>query len=164
MTFRELPSGDLAISDIPEGLAEMLRQAPKINENSGPEAEARLFPSPGSEDPTLIDDWKAHVQPGIYDLFLDARNTVLADLAAMKESGDSFELVIPRRRIPAWLNVLNQARLALAAIHNFSEKDMSRRNFRSIENSRDLARFQIDFFAAIQEWMLEVLDGEPGGE
>lgn len=162
MIFARISKTSLAIKEIPAPFLDMLRSAPQWNETSGDDAEARLFPSPSEDDPSLADDWKAHVQPGLYELFLDARQVVQADLATIKTAKKLSTLEIPIRHAPAWLNVLNQARLAIAATHRFSEEDLSKSPTTFPESPRDLARLQMDFFAAIQEWIVEILSNPDG--
>ncbi len=157
MIFARISKTSLAIREIPEPFLEMLRSAPQWNETSGDDAESRLFPSPSEEDSSLADDWKAFVQPGLYELFMDARQVVQADLATIKTTKKLSSLEIPIRHAPAWLNVLNQARLSIAATHRFTEEDLSKSPTTFPESPRDLARLQMDFFAAIQEWIVEIL-------
>jgi len=151
--------GVLGFHEIPSPLAEILRKVPRLNESLSERAEARFFPEPSDED-QLSRDWKAHVQPGLQELFLDARGTVSADLKAMKEIEGEWSLDFPERHIPAWLNALNQARLALAETHGFSEKELSSRRPPPLDSPRDHARLEIDFLAAIQEWLVSIIEEE----
>lgn len=150
----------LVMRNIPAEVAEIIRGIPLTNETCSEAAEARMYPSPtsreGEED--LCSDWSAHVQPGLYEAFQEARETVAADLRGLNKEGKGFSLSLPVRHLPAWLNALNQARLALAATHNFSEEELSRRPSLKIASPRQLARLQLDVLAAIQEWFVEVLD------
>ncbi len=161
MTFAQTADGTLAIREIPEPFLEMLKAIPRWNESSGPEAEARLFPPPSKSDVGLIDDWKAHVQPDLFELFLDSRSAVLADLGAITGEPGNFSLDIPLRHAPAWLNTLNQARLAIAATYDFTDKELSKPAPAKLTTARHIARLEMDFFAAIQEWIIDGIEDAP---
>jgi hypothetical protein len=55
-------------------------------------------------------------------------------------------------------NPLNQARLSLAAQHHLDEAELSQPGPMAILDERDLAKFQIHFYAALQQWLVETLD------
>ncbi|MEX1118405.1 MAG: DUF2017 family protein [Terrimicrobiaceae bacterium] len=158
MTFFRTSEGTLAIREIPEPFLEMLKAIPLWNESSGPEAEARIFPPPSINDDGLVNDWKAFVQPELYDQFMDSRNTVQADLGAITGDPGNFALDIPIRHAPAWLNALNQARLAIAATYDFTDKELSKPAPAKLTTARQIARLEMDFFAAIQEWILDAIE------
>jgi len=164
VTFAQTSDGTLAIREIPEPFLEMLKAIPRWNESSGPEAEARIFPSPSVNDEALLNDWKAFVQPGLYELFLDARSTVLADLGSITGKPGNFSLDIPIRHATAWLNALNQARLAIAATYEFTEKELSKPAAAKLTTARQIARLEMDFFAAIQEWIIDGIENAPPQE
>jgi hypothetical protein len=168
MEFYVTSEGKLGLKDIPPVLADILRQIPFCGDRDSEEVESRLFPAP-TIDPTeeeLRDDWKAYVQPDLHQLFQSARQTVEADLRAIKEEGEFCELEFPFKHADAWLNALNQARLALAAQFNFGEQDLSALGGPShIENERDLALLQVELYADLQHWLIEVMnEGLPGDE
>ncbi|HEX6564325.1 MAG TPA: hypothetical protein VF020_08575, partial [Chthoniobacterales bacterium] len=61
----------------------------------------------------------------------------------------------------SWLNTLNQARLILAAKFEFSEAELSTFELPRTFSQRELVLHQINFYAAIQERIIEILnDGE----
>lgn len=160
MIFYQTPEGRLGFRDIPPVLAEILRQVPTCSDLEDEAVEARLFPPP-TEDPLeegARDDWKAYVQPELHDLFQTSRQTVDADLRGLKEEGDFFTVEFSSKHVPAWLNALNQARLALAAQHNFDEGELSQPGPLQITNEKELALLQINFYAAVQQWLIETLE------
>ena len=112
--------------------------------------------TPGEEG--LREDWKAHVEPELHAFFLSARQVVEADLRGFKEEEGGFALDFPAGHAESWLNALNQARLSLAAQHHLDETDLSQPGPMAILNERDLAKFQIHFYAALQQWLVEILD------
>lgn len=158
--FRPVPS-QLRIEGVPALFLEMLRAIPQWNEFTGEAAAARLFPPPAEEDlPELIEDWQAHVRPGLQETFLSARQIVAADLAKIRERGRLASLDFPFDHADAWLNALNQARLSLAAIHGLSEEELARPLDPVIRTPQEAARLQMDFYAALQDWILGEITGD----
>ena len=160
MEFYSIPGGRLGLRGIPPLLASLMRQIPRLFEQDCSVAEERLFPSP-TDDPreqALREDWKAHVEPELHTFFLSARQVVEADLRGFQESDGNYTLEFPTAHAESWLNALNQARLCLAAQHHLEEAELSQMDPITIVSERDLARLQIHFYAALQQWLVEVLD------
>jgi hypothetical protein len=160
MELYETKSGRLGLRDVPPVPAEWLRQITSQEGFESEDVEERLFPSPSLEagEEELREDWKAFVQPELHELFQSARQVVEADLRGLKEGEDDFfSLEFPLRHAESWLNALNQARLALAARHGFSEGELSQKEPAHIATERDLARIQIEFYGYLQHWLVEVL-------
>lgn len=159
MEYYRLKRGGLGLRAIPQALAEFLRLAPRLGRDSE-KAEARFFPAPSLDaaENTLRQDWKAVVEPDLHEIFQSARDIVEADIRGLREDHDGFLLEIPTKHIDAWLNVMNQARLALAAEHDLKERELSAPGPIHIRTDRDLALLQINFFAAIQHLLIEELD------
>ncbi len=121
-----------------------------------PRVEARLFPLPaGEEEESLCEDWSAFVHPDLHTTFQAARDTVQADLRGAKEGKRGWSLLVPAGHVDAWLSVLTQARLALAELHAFTEKELSEELPAVIENPRDHARIQMHFYGVVQEWFVD---------
>jgi hypothetical protein len=161
MEFYETESGRIGLREIPPLVAELLRQMTRWTAAESAAAEERIFPAPG--DSALEDlnaDWRAHVEPGLDEAFRSNREKVDADLRGMAEKNGTFAVEFSRAHAEAWLNALNQARLALAAIHRFSDGELERHGPPVIRSERDLALFQIHFYAMIQGWLIDLLDGE----
>jgi hypothetical protein len=156
--------GLFVIREIPAFVAELFRRIPRWADQDSEKAEARLFPSPSSDEDEdeLRSDWKAHVQPELYSQFHSAREIVDADLRRMEEE-DEFSLSIARSHVDAWIHALNQARLAIAAEMEFTDAELEAASPSVVTDERDLALFQIGFYALIQQWMIEQVAG-PGGE
>ena len=160
MEFYRISGSRLGLREIPPLLAGLMRQIPGPFEQDGRAVEERLFPKP-SQDPgeeALREDWKAHVEPELHALFLSARQVVEADLRAFKEEEGGFALDFPVGHAESWLNALNQARISLAAQHHLDEAELSQPGPMAILDERDLAKFQIHFYAALQQWLVETLD------
>jgi hypothetical protein len=148
------------LEKIPGFLVDLLTQLPMVGATSDDGAEARLYPPP-SQDPDLeelVSDWNAHVQPGLQELFQSTRDVVAADLRQLDRGEEFPTLVIPLKHADAWLNALNQARLVLACEHGFEEAELSRPPRMPPSSPRDVARFQMDFYALLQEALLESTD------
>jgi hypothetical protein len=160
MEFYSIAGSRLGLRGIPPLLASLMRQIPRLFEQDWSVAEERLFPSP-THDPReqgLREDWKAHVEPELHTFFLSARQVVEADLRGFQESKGTYTLEFPAAHAESWLNALNQARLYLAAQHQLEEADLSQIGPIAVVSERDLARLQIHFYAALQQWLVEVLD------
>ena len=156
MEFHRISGSRLGLREVPPLLAGLMRQIPGPFGQDCEDVEKRLFPSP-SQDPGeegLREDWKAHVEPE----FLSARQVVEADLRGFKEEEGGFTLDFPAGHAESWLNALNQARISLAAQHRLEEAELSQPGPMSILTERDLAKFQIHFYAALQQWLVEILD------
>jgi len=94
-------------------------------------------------------------------LFLSARQTVKEDLEKLSNSpGRLGRLVLPRDHSDAWLNALNQARLILATKFNFSDRELSMHESPKWFSRRDLVLQQINFYAEIQERIIDAIEDE----
>jgi hypothetical protein len=154
---------ELFLADLDAFLVDILRHLPAAaNPEGSPAAEHRLFPDPScGSDPTLDQDWRELVHPELQQLFQTAQETVETDLEGIHETDDkgvrTFSLRIPAPHMDAWLNTLNQARLALAAANGFGENELDRDLPQEIASSRDLALFEVQFFGILQQIMLRDL-------
>jgi hypothetical protein len=59
----------------------------------------------------------------------------------------------------AWLNALNQARLAIAAIYQFSDNELCDHYRSPLGSRRDLSLFQVNFYGFLQEFILREIEG-----
>lgn len=160
MEFDVTSAGRLVMREIPPVLAGLLKQIPPAAECDTDEVEERFFSSP-SHDPDetgLREDWKAHVEPELHTLFLEARQVVEADLRGLVETDGLSRLEFPASHADAWINALNQARIALVTRHQITEQEMTARHPRDIETPRDIAMFQIFFYEHLLQWLVEVVD------
>lgn len=165
-------NGMLEISDIDPFLAELLRQIPvSTRPEAVPAAEERLYSPPALPDEKeLCAEWKVYVEPELRRLFKTATQTVESDLRQLGETEKPFancSLRIPREHSEAWLNALNQARLAIAAKYDFTEAELCDHYRSPIGSRRDLSLFQVNFYGFLQEFILREMEcGEapPAGE
>jgi hypothetical protein len=140
--------------------AELLKQVPDAGDPEGEtKAEERLYPLPTHQEaPGMVKDWEEFVRPELRHLFFSARKVVEEDLATMtRRPGRHSHLVVPLVHAEAWLNALNQARLVLATKYDFSEAELSFNQPLQTFSRRDLVLLQINFYAAVQERLIEIL-------
>jgi hypothetical protein len=158
VNVRILDNGTLSFEGIEAPLFQILQQITKAAESSDPDVEARFYPMPADEADEVCQDWKAYIQPELYTEFLASREAVDADLRRGKKKSDgTASFVIPPPHMDHWLSALNQARLALAEIHHFTEKDMGR-SPGDPDDPREFALTQLNIYATMQEWLISTLD------
>lgn len=162
-------NGDvIKISDIDPFLAELLRQIPaSAQPDDSLAARQRLFSLPADpNEKEICREWKIYVEPEMKRLFQTAVETVAEDLQQLngkEKSVRNCTLKIPASHADAWLNGLNQARLAIAARCEFSDQELADHYRSPIGSRRDLSLFQVNFYGFLQEYILREV-GEPGGK
>ncbi len=159
----------LEISEIDPFLAELLRQIPASTRTDDSEAaQNRLFSPPaGPDDEELRNEWKLYVEPGLRRLFESATETVAADLKMLDGDTKPFgncTLRIPLQNSSAWLNALNQARLAIATKFAFTDGELCDHYRSPIGSRRDLSLFQVNFYGFLQEFLLREMQSSESGE
>jgi hypothetical protein len=157
MKLSATEEGALGLEGMAPFLFGLLKAVPVRAASSDPRVESRFFPAPAGDD-LLLEDWKSLVQPGLQDTFLSAREVVLADLRNASESGEGSSMEIPANHMDAWLNTLNQARLAIAEENRFDEKDLATEIVPDTSDPRSLALFQISFYGFLQECLVQMQD------
>jgi hypothetical protein len=161
MLIRRLKENSIELAEIETIEAELLRKIPAVCDPGGDHrAEARLFSGPA--DPSehqFLNDWNEYVRPELRHLFVSARKTVETDLEKLSDRpGHLGRLIIPRAHGDAWLNTLNQARLVLATKFEFSDEELSMHEVPKSFSRRDLVLLQINFYAAIQERIIDAIE------
>ena len=152
----------LEIRELDPFLAELLRQIPESAQpKDSPAAQERLFSPPTMpEEKVLCAEWKLYVVPELRRLFQSATETVRQDLQQLHCTNKPFAnctLRIPMAHADAWLNALNQARLAIAATYQFSDHELC--DYRSpLGSRRDLSLFQVNFYGFLQELILREME------
>jgi hypothetical protein len=163
MLIRRLKESSIEFIDIEPLEAELLRQVPGVCESGGDDrSEARLYSDPAdSSDSQFLTDWAEYVRPELRHLFISSRNTVKEDLKKLSNlPGRLGRLVVPRAHSDAWLNALNQARLILATKFNFTDRELSMHEAPKWFSRRDLVLQQINFYAEIQERIIDAIEEE----
>jgi hypothetical protein len=157
----------LELSELDPFLAELLRQIPEsTNTEDAPAAKARIFGEPAAEtEAELRQEWMLYVRPELQRLFQSATETVAADLKQLCGNEKTFAnrtLRIPAEHADAWLNALNQARLAIAAKNEFTDGELCDHYRSPIGSRRDLSLFQVNFYGFLQELILREICGLGG--
>jgi hypothetical protein len=163
MVIRRQQQSGFEFTDIEPIEADLLRQVPVVCESGEhSRAEERLFSKPAdASESQFLNDWDEYVRPELRHLFLSAKNTVGEDLAKMSSSpGKLGRLMVPRAHADSWLNALNQARLILAAKFNFTARELSMHESPKWFSRRDMVLQQINFYAEIQERIIDVMTDE----
>lgn len=153
-----LPNGSVFFDQVQDAFYQVLCTIREPVESGDPLVESRLFPQPSEDnrESDLLDDWKSLVEPDLHDSFLAARETVAADLRnAQRNPNGSIHFTIPRSHIDLWLSALNQARLALAEIHQFNDADLSRAP-EDLDDPREFALMRMGLYGSLQEWLVSV--------
>jgi hypothetical protein len=160
MLIRKWKKKAIEFSRIEQIEAELLRQVPACCElDEGSAGKSRIFPAPAdASEADLLRDWEEYVRPELHHLFRSAKETVEADLGGLKmKVGHLGRFLVPLEHGEPWLNALNQARLILAAKFEFSERELSTFDLPRTFSQRELVLHQINFYAGIQERIIEIL-------
>jgi hypothetical protein len=161
--IRRTAEGGVVVSGLDRVLYGVLRGVPDAADPRGNgRALDRLYPPPAdSEEGQLVNDWHEFVQPDLQHLFESANETVRRDLAHASDSSDGMTVRIASEHVGAWISSLNQARLVLAARHNFQEADMDSELPLAPLTPRDFALLQIHLYGFIQESLIRLVDEWP---
>ena len=161
MDIKRLDENTVVFSDLDYFFYELLRQIPLAAlVEEGDAAHARLYPSPSDKgDERMEEEWEEFVTPELKELFQSSLETVRQDLETIPSGQAQYlrDLHVPVSHLSAWINALNQARLALAARHGISEREIE--GVLTENHIRTLAIFQIDFYGMVQERLMRELDG-----
>jgi hypothetical protein len=152
------------ISDLDPFLAELLRQIPASTKTEdSPPARERIYSAPAdASQKEICAEWRLYVEPELRRLFQSATETVAGDLEQLngkEKSVRNCTLRIPTQHADAWLNALNQARLAIAARCDFTETELCDHDRSPVGSRRDLSLFQINFYGFLQEFILREVSG-----
>ena len=166
MTVEVTRTGDgLRLARLDLFFVELLRQIPvSADPGDSDAARERIYPAV-TNDPRgaeANEDWRTYVHPELKQIFTTASETVREDLEAFEqldETNENWAFEIPADHFDKWINVLNQARLALAARFEFEEKEMGENGPGTIESVRDLSLFQVHFYGFLQECLLQDMGG-----
>lgn len=164
MQFQVNSEHEVAFRKIHPLVAELIRNLPFIVDPShlSDAAEGRLYPEPSTDpdDEGMRADWRAFVSPDIQAHFQSARDAVTSDLRRLRlpEDEQLLEVTIPTQHVDAWLNVLNQARLALAADATFDESVLEENDGEAdLLSEEGITTFRIHLYAAMQESLVDFL-------
>jgi hypothetical protein len=145
-------------------VSELLRRIPASADPTGSEsARARLFslPTQDEAEQELVEDWREYVEPELARLFLSTIEVIKRDLEQLhvdEMTGEAI-LSISKSDLESWIHGLNQARLALAARHAFTDEELEQK-LPLTGDSRALALLQIGFYALLQDLFLRELEDD----
>ena len=135
-------------------IVELLRALPACADPGDEAARRRIFSSPtAGADAEADREWREDVEPEMRALFQSHVEVAAADLAGIRQTGDTFTLGIPAKNSRAWIHTLNQARLALGARHGVTDEDTAGR--RRPRGAKAFAIMQIDFYAMLLSTLLD---------
>ncbi len=165
MLIRGRNDGTIEFLDIEPIEVELIREIVPLADSGDSQPDNRLFPPPAAETETeFLRDWAEFVEPELRRLFLSARTVVKEDIDHLQSPrGGHGRLKIRAEHGEAWLNTLNQVRLVLADRYNFTERELSSHKVPRAFTKRELVLVQINFYAAVQERIIELLEGRSLG-
>ena len=135
-------------------IVELIRNVPGSAVADDEPARSRIFSAPtGGSDLEADAEWREHVEPGMRELFQSHTDIVAADIATVRRKEDAFTLSIPAAHARAWIHTLNQARLALGALHGVTDDDTTGRR-RKHGEAKAFAIMQIDFYGMLLGYLL----------
>ena len=164
MKISRLDAQTVAISRLDLLCCELLQQIPVSAEIKDRNVRERLFTAPtGGREREFERDWQRYVRPELRHLFESSIQTVRNDLKGFpptpSDENRTHVLHLPITHLDAWIHALNQARLALATRHGFTEPDLES-PMPIVGDIRSLAVFQVHFYGFLMECFLRELEGE----
>lgn len=152
----------IQLAEMDPFLVSLLQQLPEKLQSDEPQVKARLFPNPYHDNEELASDWEEHVTPSLAEHFQSASEIVFKDLQCIRlEKAGHYSLNIPGDHLNAWIHTLNQTRITLNAIHDFSEDEMELRKLPE-EANRCMDLYLINFYGAILSAFVSIAQGESG--
>src|SRR5262245_55998977 len=153
LTVRGLDDGSVSIQGIDATVAYCLHQVPDVlAQRESPDVQRRFYPDilePG--DPRNA-EWHRLMDGDLHHLFSTAADVMRRDLGALRVSRS--ELVLPEAHVSAWMSALNQARIVLAELHGFQDRDMVREDLDPADE-RDRALIQTHILGLLLQLLVE---------
>ena len=165
MDISRLDENTILLAQIDPIIADLLRRISRSADPTGSEAAtARLFSAPTNdpEEEEFAQDWQEYVEPGLAKLFHSALQIIDGDLRKMHadvKTGDAT-LFIPRDHLENWIHGLNQARLVMAARHDFDEEQIGRSTLPLAADERSLALLQMRFYDYLLGFFLHEVEAD----
>ncbi len=154
MKILRAPDGSVTFAELEPILMDLLRGVPDAADpGESTAAQERLLPDPAPDDPELGEEWREFVCPDLRHIFQTAQETLAGDVKEATVEEETASVRVPVAHFEAWLNALNQARLALHARHGFADEEMEGMEA-DTDTERNLAMFQIHFYGVLQEFLL----------
>jgi hypothetical protein len=124
-----------------------------------PDVLGRLYSTPtAGKEPEFDEEWQELVGRDLRDHFEGAIEVVRRDLTRLspEESRADEVFRIPISHLESWVNALNQARLAIAARHGFTERELE--GVPPENHPHTLPLFQMHFYGLLQERFIRELE------
>lgn len=145
----------VVFSEIDEFMLEVLQKIPLNAAALEDKVISRIYPTlTDGADEDADEDWREHVMPGLSELFQTHMDVVIKDLKQLDKEGEISTLSFPATHVRAWMHTLNQARLALGALHDVTEDDIEGR-VKEHAGEKSMALFQIEIYGLILSLMLQ---------
>lgn len=157
MGFAERDSIILSgLTDLARDLLFQILPSAEPGENENVHGRLYSTPTDGAE-PTFDEEWRELVEPDLGEIFKTAQEIVCGDLENITrdEKSETSELRIPLEHLDGWVNTLNQARLAIAARNNFTEREMEWTP--PEDHPHALPLMQMHFYGTLQEHFIREL-------
>jgi hypothetical protein len=156
MTIWREKDGAIVIAEIDENIATLLHMiGPSADGDGNSDVTDRLFPTlTGGREPEAEEDWREYVTNDLEKQFRFAQDAVQQDLAKLAVDAESGvgEIRIPADHLEQWISALNQARLAIAARHHFTEREMEQGP--EPGDARYFPRFQLHVYGLLLEYFV----------
>jgi hypothetical protein len=152
-------AGEVRMDGIDEFAAMIIRELPGIASSTDERSDARIYQSPtGGKDEEVDSDWKDMVEPEMRELFAEAMDLVIDDLAKLETTeADGLCLTIPTNHVDAWIHTLNRARLILGEQWDVTEEDMTYGSGESDSDpERPMAILKIEFYGMILGYLVDM--------
>ena len=156
MNIQRNDDGAVVLSRLDAFSCELLEQVLRSAQLDSSEVHERLFSSPtAGKEPRFDLEWRQYVEPGLREWFQSAAEIVAGDLKRLAPTAPAGSrlLRIPSEHLDAWVHVLNQARLALAAHHRFGDREMQQIAVDG-DDERGLALLQVHVYGLLIECFL----------
>ncbi len=150
----------VVFSEIDDFMLDVLQKIPLNAAALDDKVISRIYPTlTDGVDEDADEDWREHVMPGLSELFQTHMDVVIKDLKQIEKEGDEKEgeistLTFPASHVRSWMHTLNQARLALGALHDVTEDDIEGRK-KDHAGEKSFALFQIEIYGLILSLMLQ---------
>ncbi len=156
MQIQRHEDGTVDLSRLDPFSCELLEQVVGSAQIDSASVQKRLFSSPSAgKEPRFDEEWREYVEPDLREWFQSAAEIVAGDLKRLAPSGSSGSrsIRICPEHLDAWIHVLNQARLALAAHHQFGDREMQQITAAG-DDARGLALLQVHVYGLLLECLL----------
>jgi hypothetical protein len=156
MTLWREKDGSFVIAEIDENIAALLQMiGPSADPDGNSDVTDRLYSSPtAGREPDFEEDWREYVTSDLEKQFRFAQDAVQQDLTKLAIDSESGvgEVRIPAEHLEEWISALNQARLAIAARHRFTDREMERGP--EPGDPRYFPRFQLHVYGLLLEYFV----------